>query len=96
MKRFFNSSDSFLVKIVFNIVFLFLSLNLFINFFVYTYYITFYVALINVNLLFKFMYAYIGNAWVRSFSMKVIILISVLLIHVPLQGIFFFYRVNKK
>ena len=51
MKRFFNSSDSFLVKIVFNIVFLFLSLNLFINFFVYTYYITFYVALINVNLL---------------------------------------------
>jgi hypothetical protein len=95
MKHFFNSDDSFLVKIIFNIIFLFLSFNLFVNFFVYTYYITFYVALINISLLFKFIYVYIDSVWVRGFSMKVIILISVILIHVPLQGIFFFYRVNK-
>jgi hypothetical protein len=95
LKHFFNSGDSFLVKTVFNIVFLFLSLNLFINFFVYTYYITFYVTLININLLFKLMYVYIGSTRVRLFSMKIIILISILLIHVPLQGIFFFFRVNK-
>ena len=86
----------FVAKIVFNIVFLFLSFNLFINFFVYTYYITFYVALLNISLLSKFMYVYIESVRVRAFLMKIIILISILLIHVPLQGIFFFYRINKK
>src|SRR5580698_9905345 len=95
-KYIFNLGDNFLVKIVFNIVFLFLSFNLFINFFVYTYYITFYVALLNISLLSKFMYVYIESVRVRAFLMKIIILISILLIHVPLQGIFFFYRINKK
>ena len=92
----FNCGDNFLVKVIFNIVFLFLSLNLFINFFVYTYYITFYVALINISLLSKFMYVYVDSVLAREFLMKVIILISIFLIHVPLQGIFFFYRINKK
>jgi hypothetical protein len=92
----FCVDDKFFIKLIFNIFLLFFNINLFIHFFIYTYYITFYIILIDIYLLSKYIHIYYNNIEVREYSLKIIILISIILMHLPLPGIFFFYRIYKK
>lgn len=92
----FSSDDKFLIKLIFNIFLLFFNINLFIHFFIYTYYITFYIILIDIYILLKYIHIYNNNIKVKEYSIKIIILISIVLMHLPLSGIFFFYRKYRK
>jgi hypothetical protein len=86
--------EGYLIKFIFIILLLYFNVYLFINFFVYSYYITFYIMSLDILLISKFIYIFSNNKKVKFFLKKNIILIHIILLHMPLSCILFFYRMN--
>jgi hypothetical protein len=92
----FNVNDNIITKLIFNIWMLFFNYCLLSNFFVYTYYITFYVILIDIYIISKYTYKLSNNEKIKEYSIRLIILISIVLIHIPIPAMLFFYNIHKK